>query len=78
MFGLKQTFGWKFNPDVEYMTRSENSHFKELVKAGVITHFRIGSCERCKADVPNSKKFCSRECFEFEKEAADDTDGEMD
>lgn len=63
---LKQTWGWKFDPDLDYMTGAERSHFKELVQAGVITIFRIGTCgnKKCEKDIPGNKTFCSKDCKE--------------
>lgn len=66
---LKQIWGWKFKPELDYMTMAERSHFKELVKAGVISSFRIKSCSRCPKEIPNSKTYCSTECKEAHQRA---------
>jgi hypothetical protein len=66
--GLKQTTLWRFDPKKGYMTTAERSAFKELLKAGAISFFRIGQCEQCGADIPKSKKFCSIDCADQQED----------
>lgn len=85
---LKQTFGWKFRPELDYMTVAEQGHFKELVKAGVITIFKMGTCAKCPpehgdcgrtkcdADIPENKKYCSLACKEHVEHQEEDDDAE--
>ncbi len=66
---LRQTYGAQFNPGREYLTVAENQLFKEMRESGQITIFQIGKCDRCSADVPRSKKYCSKRCMEVGDEA---------
>jgi len=63
-----QSYGWKFKADTDYLNQAERNHFKLMMEAGVIGLFRIKGCERCNADIPKGKRYCSKAC----KEAADD------
>lgn len=75
MLRMKQTYGAKFNPDREYLTAPEGALFREMRESGQITLFQIEKCKReeCEADVPRSKKYCSKKCME-----ADDESGNVD
>jgi hypothetical protein len=61
-FGLVDLALRKFRPDIPWMTPPEAELFKHLVANGAITIFRVGACEKCKADIPTTKKFCSKKC----------------
>jgi hypothetical protein len=56
----------KRRPDSPYMTRGERKIFEDQVESGAITFFRIIKCsvKSCKREIPRSKKYCSKECFE--------------
>jgi len=76
---LKQTYGWRNSPDLDYMTRQERLAFTNLVKAEAIGFYRIGHCEKCSADVPKSKRFCSAACAGVETDGEqEDIDGVVD
>lgn len=68
MIRMKQTYGQSFNSDREYMTEPERQMFEEMRHGGQITIFQIGACEACGADVPRSKKYCSKKCMEVADE----------
>jgi len=61
---LLDTVGWKFKPDLPYLTVGESGMFKRLREAGALSPFRIARCEECGADVPRGKRFCSKQCFQ--------------
>ena len=68
----------EFN-DKPYLTRAERAKFKRLRDANVVSFFRLGACERCKAEVPMSKRFCSWDCYQqAEYEDGKDQEGEDD
>lgn len=72
MFGLKQTIGIRLRPELDYMTGAESSLFKDLRKAGRISHFRVGACDKCSAEVPTHKKYCSLTCKEAQEGSEND------
>lgn len=55
-----------------YMTSPERVTFKQLVKTGEISFFRIGTCQHagCAENVPKNgdKKYCCEECFRKEED----------
>lgn len=71
---MKQTHLWKIRPDLDYLTISEQGHFKRLRKSGAYGFYRLKKCEaeECEKDIPKSKKYCSIEC----KEEMEDTNVE--
>ena len=62
--GLLDTTGWKFKPDIPYMSVGEIGMFKKLREHGTISPFRCATCEECGAEVPKGKQFCSKKCYE--------------
>lgn len=64
--------GVKLRPDLPYMTAAERGLFKKTQK--YMSFFRKSSCERCKAEIPKNKKFCSKTCFEGDKHGGDSDD----
>ncbi len=73
MMSLKQTYGVRFDSSREYLTRTEYTLFEQMRDSGEITMFRLAVCKECGADIPRTKKYCSKKCME----ANHDT-GEMD
>lgn len=69
--GLVDGTHTKFSPDLPYMTVPEANHFNRV--KGTLTIFRLGRCGVCNGDVPKSKKYCSKRCYERAQE--DDDDG---
>lgn len=61
---LKQTIGMKTDPDREYMTTAEHGVFKDLLKRGSVSFYRIGHCEECGTEIHKSKRYCSKDCSE--------------
>lgn len=62
--GIMDTYGWKFKPEIPYLTAGEQGMFKKLVEAQAISSFRMSPCEVCEKDVPKGKRFCSKQCYE--------------
>jgi len=60
---LKQTYGSKFRPDLEYMTTNEMITFKDMVESGYISIFRMAKCDECGESILKGKKFCSTKCW---------------
>jgi hypothetical protein len=75
---LKQTYGVKLKPELDYMTASEQAHFREMVKAGVVTMFRVSRCAICSNDIPRHKVYCSLECKEKHEQQKKQQEGQED
>ncbi len=77
---IRSHIGFKFRTDIEYMTPAERAQMKELLNAGIITFFKLGSCEvkGCDKDVIRGKRWCSIECYEKPKDAGGSGENEMD
>ncbi len=65
---------FKFS-DKSYLTRGERASFERLMKAEVISWFRLRPCEICGKDIPKMKRFCSWDCYQ---ETQDDGEAEGD
>ncbi|MGW8177315.1 MAG: hypothetical protein ACWGQW_00740 [bacterium] len=65
-----------------YLSEGERSNFQKQVETGVLSFFRITSCQRegCEAEVPRSVPYCSKDCWERAEglEEYEDDQGEMD
>jgi predicted nucleic acid-binding Zn ribbon protein len=57
-----QTVGWRFSPDLDYLTPAEQTHFKRLREVEAISFFRIAFCTRCGSEIPKIKTYCSKQC----------------
>lgn len=51
-----------------YCTAGELSMFKREREGGAASFFRTSHCGTCKQEVPKSKDFCSRDCWEKSKD----------
>lgn len=51
-----------------YCTAAQLGLFNKAREAGSISFFRAANCSQCGTDVPKSKTFCSKECWEKSKE----------
>jgi hypothetical protein len=56
--------------DRPYLTIPELRRFRALRESGSMTMFRCASCAHCKAEIPESFLFCSKECWERENDVA--------
>jgi hypothetical protein len=61
---IVSTFLARLRPDLPYMTPAESSQFKHLRAGGAISFFRTWMCAECGAEVPQTKKYCSKKCYE--------------
>jgi len=68
----------KPKPELPYMTKPERGMFKKMVDAGQVTMYRMGACERCKAEMIKHKRFCSWECFQAQEGEDDDGDDQRE
>ncbi len=51
--------------DKPYLTKQERAKFKKMRDGGVVSFFKCGACEECKAEIPAKiKRFCSWECYQ--------------
>lgn len=50
-----------------YLTDAERKLFIKSRESGHYSFFRTGSCKVCGAEVPKSKNFCSKACYENQK-----------
>jgi len=73
---LKQTFGVKLKPELDYMTTSEQSHFKEMMSTGTVSMYRTSQCLKCQKEIPKHKVYCSLKCKEIHEKEQEDTDGQ--
>ena len=65
--GLLDTFLIR-GSDKPYCTSAQLALFKKARDGGQTSFFRASNCGTCRAEVPNSKTFCSIECWENSKE----------
>lgn len=54
---------WK-TTNYPYATVPEMRIFKMKIESGELTFFRIKKCGNCRKDTPQSKEYCSKECWE--------------
>lgn len=47
-----------------WMSTTELSEFKKMRADGAVTFFRSAFCATCSAEIHNSKRFCSKDCYE--------------
>jgi len=66
-------YDFKFKTDLDYMTKAETTHFRKMIQAGEVTHFRMTQCDNCAAFIPKIKKYCCKKCKE-EKEGKNVTE----
>ncbi len=77
---VRKTFSsFKARPDLDYMTVGERNAFKAGRDSGAISFFRVRACSAgCGMDVPKSKLFCSKECYDGYGEQIARARGEAD
>ena len=47
-----------------WMTSVELADFKKMRRDGAMTFFRSAKCATCAEEIHNSKRFCSKDCYE--------------
>lgn len=47
-----------------WMTSVELGDFRKMRRDGVVTFFRSAKCATCSEEIHQSKRFCSKDCYE--------------
>jgi len=58
-------------PELDYMTRAESELFRRLRKTSEISFFRTALCEVCSAEIPKTKRCCSKDCWDSAWQASE-------